>query len=185
MWCCWKNDKPKTAMKRFIGSVLLLVIIGAYMISCEKDDICAEGTPTTPNMVVAFYNDENRGAYKPVANLKYFVEGQQDTISVGQVDSTALVPLRVDSPSVKWGFKYTHTSDTGQKLEDIDYIEFKYVTRDEYVSRACGFKTVFTLNSSLPGNVNPVLTGSTWLKDVQIENPEILNEDETHVRIYY
>lgn len=172
-------------MKRFIGSVLLLVVIGTYMISCEKDDICSEGTPTTPNMVVAFYNQENRGAYNPVVNLKYFVEGMQDTISVGRVDSLTLVPLRVDTPSVKWGFKYTHTGDTGQKIEDIDYIEFKYMTRDEYISRACGFKSVFTLNSSTPEDINPVLYTTTWIKDVQVVDPEIINEDETHVKIYF
>lgn len=172
-------------MKRFIGSIIALGTIGFYMISCEKDDICAEGTPTTPNMVVAFYNNENRGAYNPVSDLKYFVEGQEDTISVGYVDSTALVPLRVDSPSVKWGFKYTHTGDTGQTIEDIDYIEFKYATRDEYVSRACGFKSVFTLNSNTLEDNNPVLYSNNWIQDVQIVVPEILNEDETHVKIYF
>lgn len=176
-------------MKRFIGSAVLLCIIGAYMMSCEKDDICAEGTLTTPNMQVAFYNNENRGAYKTVSNLKIFVEGMLDTIAIGRVDSITSVPLKVDATSVKWGFKYTHNSDTGQKLEDIDYLEFKYTTRDEYVSRACGFKTLFTLNPSLPTDVNPVLTtgndGADWLRDARIENPEIINEDEVHVKIYF
>ena len=120
-----------------------------------------------------------------MVNLKYFVEGMQDTISVGRVDSLTLVPLRVDTPSVKWGFKYTHTGDTGQKIEDIDYIEFKYMTRDEYISRACGFKSVFTLNSNTPEDINPVLYTATWIKDVQVVDPEIINEDETHVKIYF
>lgn len=176
-------------MKRFILSVVVLSIICGYMISCEKDDICAEGTPTTPNMVVAFYNSGNRGAFKTVANLKIFVEGFQDTIAIGRVDSTALIPLRVDTASVKWGFKYTYTNTLGVKQEVIDYLDFSYTTRDEYVSRACGFKTLFTLNEDTSASPNPVFSdggdGSTWIQDTEIVDTEIENEDDTHVKIYF
>lgn len=77
-------------MKRFIGSVFVFGLIAAYMISCEKDDICAQTTPTTPNMVVKFYNNDNRGSERTVENLKFFVEGSQDTISVAP---TEIVPM--------------------------------------------------------------------------------------------
>lgn len=172
-------------MKRLIGSVLVLVIICAWMASCEKDDICADGTPTTPNMIVEFYNAGNREAPREVTNLEYFVEGREDTIAVGTVDSTA-VPLRVDTTSTKWGFTYNRVVGSGQVEQLTDYIEFKYSTMQEYVSRACGYKTLFTLDQTVP---NPVLTpgsdGALWIQSVEIEQPEILNEDEVHVKIYF
>lgn len=175
-------------MKRFTGSVLIFGLIAAYMISCEKDDICAQTTPTTPNMVVKFYSNDNRGSEKTVENLKFFVEGNQDTISVGATDSTH-VPLPVNATTVKWGFKRSYRLENGQKVEPIDYLEFKYTTREEYVSRACGFKTLFTMEPNQPAGTNPVLTHGNssfiWIRDAQILNPEIDNEDEVHLNIYF
>ena len=172
-------------MKRLIGCILVFGALSLYMISCEKDDLCDPLITKTPNMIVEFYRAENREEPLTVSNLRYFVEGRTEEIEVGDVDSTA-VPLRVDATSTKWGFKRDRAGGAGSIITDTDYIEFKYTTREEYVSRACGFKTLFTLDSDVP---NPVLTAGDdntfWIESVEIEQYEIENENEVHVKVYF
>jgi hypothetical protein len=171
-------------MKKLIGCLLLLGALSFYMISCEKDDLCDPLMTKTPNMIVEFYRADNREEPLTVANLRYFVEGRTEEIVAGTVDSAA-VPLQVNATATKWGFKRDRAV-SGGIATDTDFIEFKYTTRDEYVSRACGFKTLFTLNNNEP---NPVLTtgddGVFWIQSVEIEEYEIENENEVHVKVYF
>jgi len=171
-------------MKKLIGCILFLAALSLYMISCEKDDLCDPLITKTPKMIVEFYRAENREEPQVVSNLRYFVEGRAEEIAVGSTDSTA-VPLRVDATSTKWGFKRDRAV-SGGTATDTDFIEFKYTTREEYVSRACGFKTLFTLNDEVP---SPVLTtgddNTFWIQSVEIEKFEIENENEVHVKVYF
>jgi Family of unknown function (DUF6452) len=171
-------------MKKLIGCILLLGVLSLYMISCEKDDLCDPLMTKTPNMVVEFYSADNREEPQVVSNLRYNVEGRTEVIAVGNTDSTA-VPLRVDTTATKWAFTRDKTVGAGVIQAQTDYVEFKYTTRDEYVSRACGFKTLFTLD----GAPNAILTagddGDFWIQSVEIEEYEIENENEVHVKIYF
>lgn len=172
-------------MKRLIGCLVFLGALSLYMISCEKDDLCDPLITKTPNMIVEFFNADNREEARVVANLRYNVEGRTEVIAVGDTDSTA-VPLRVDTTATKWAFTQDKTVNGGVIQAQTDYIEFKYTTRDEYVSRACGFKTLFTLDNVAP---NPVLTagddGTFWIQSVEIEEYKIENENKVHVKIYF
>jgi len=175
-------------MKRLIASVALLLALSCYMVSCEKDDICAEGTATTPSLVVEFYDKSDEATLTNVNGLKYFVEGMTDTISPGSVSSIR-VPLRVDATSTKWGFVY-YRPNTSLVTPNTDFLEFKYIPRTEYVSRACGYKTLFTLDLPAPGAPNPVLTNGTdaaslWIDHVDVITPNIENEDDVHIKIYF
>lgn len=171
-------------MKKLIGCLVLLAAISIYMISCEKDDLCDPLITKTPNMIVEFYNADNRDLRQTVGTLKYFVEGRTEQIEATNVDSIA-VPLRVDTTATKWGFIRETAGPGGTTISETDFVEFKYTTRDEYVSRACGFKTLFTLDSDVP---NPVLTAGDdnllWIDSVEIESYEINDEEEVHVKIY-
>lgn len=172
-------------MKKLIGCLLLLGALSFYMISCEKDDLCDPLITKTPNMIVEFYRAENRDEPLVVSNLRYFVEGRTEIIEAGSTDSTA-VPLQVDATATKWGFMRDRPGAGGVPVTDIDFVEFKYTTREEYVSRACGFKTLFTLDSEVP---NPVLTAGDdnafWIQSVEVEQYEIENENEVHVKVYF
>ena len=67
--------------------------------------------------------------------------------------------------------------------DNIDVITFNYQRVDKYVSRACGFKTLFYLNVTNP----VVLTadGSNWIQNIVVTQPNIENENEVHVKIYF
>jgi hypothetical protein len=174
-------------MKKIIGCIFALGVIATYLISCEKDDICAETTPTTPNMVVSFYNTDSRATYKRVTNLQYYEVGRTDTISVGTVDST-YVPLRVNAEHTQWAFIYNQPINGGIDKR-VDYVDFKYTVWQEYVSRACGFKTQFLLDQDNPRGTNPVVTdgdgNGLWIQGVEIVKDSILNQNQAHVKVYF
>lgn len=175
-------------MKKIIGCIFALGVIATYLISCEKDDICAETTPTTPNMIVSFYFNDNRTAYNRVTNLQYYEVGrEEDTISVGSVDST-YVPLRVDASHTQWAFIYNQNVANGVDKR-IDYVDFKYTVWQEYVSRACGYKTQFLLDADNPRGTNPVVTDGDgkgrWIQGIEIVKDSVTDENQAHVKVYF
>jgi hypothetical protein len=81
--------------------------------------------------------------------------------------------------------------DTNLRLDDntttdsnIDILEITYKSKFVYVSRACGYKSVFTeLNMSLEGGID-----GEWISNIVIEetlDATIENENTVHVRIFH
>ena len=64
-------------MKKLI-SLLLLFTFG--LSSCEKDDICDANTPTTPRLVMTFYDISSPTKTKNVTNLKVIGDGMEEGI---------------------------------------------------------------------------------------------------------
>ncbi|MFL9843416.1 DUF6452 family protein [Flavobacterium rhizosphaerae] len=176
-------------MKKLTATVLLLVLASCYLLSCEKDDICPEGTVTTPSMVIEIFNAENRSVARAVDSLRLFIEGREDTIRLGSTSKFRL-PLLVDAENVKWGLKQGTRVTGNHYIYNIDYLEFTYTKEEEYINRACGFKDSFRL---VPGTnlvPNPTLTNGPgaeglWIDDIDVETSNIINENETHIKIYY
>src|SRR5690606_16558270 len=50
--------------------LFLIVSLTTLFSGCEKDDICAPGTPTTPRLVIEFYNYENPAILRNVTDLR-------------------------------------------------------------------------------------------------------------------
>ena len=133
-------------MKKILPALLTALFIANLFWSCEKDDICAEGTPTTPSLVVEFFSNENRSVNKPVSSLNYFVEGMPIIIAPTNVTEIR-VPLKVDGTSTKWGFTYSYIpTGSTTPVVNTDYLEFNYTIQQIYVSRACGCNSNFFLN---------------------------------------
>lgn len=93
------------------------------------------------------------------------------------------LPLKTGADMVKYSFALNYGAVPG---ENVDLFEVNYTRENVYVSRACGYKTVFTLNDVNPitysDNTNP---DGTWIKNINIETNAIENENETHVKIYF
>lgn len=178
-------------MKRLLGSVTLLLVLSCYLLSCEKDDLCAESTPTTPRIVLGFFSRTNHSEVKPVVRLEVFTEGSQDTIHLGTLPEVSL-PLRTDAASTKWGLTYNRidgSTSTGFD-PDSDFLEFKYTTREEYVSRACGYKVLFTLQDNTDILPNPELSdvpgdNHLWINSTEVLTTNIENENDIHIKVYY
>lgn len=167
-------------MKRLIASIALLLIISTYLLSCEKDDICA--TPTTPGLSIEFYEIDAPSVPKKV-NLKFFVEGSDKLDSIN--DTKMVLPLRVDANSTRWYLRYDQVT-VNETLKNTDILEFHYQTKNTYVSRACGYKTTFTLDANTDNEENnpiPEIDGP-WIKDFEVLKYNIENENEAHIKIY-
>lgn len=175
-------------MKKILVTAFFASIIACYFWSCEKDDICAEGTATTPSMIVTFYNEENPELPKP-GTFEYFLEGSVDTVKVSSTDSI-IVPLPTNAEVAKWGFTLKTNAAGGDFNYNTDYIEFKYTHNEVYVSRACGYKSLFHLNEDEADNPNPVLTddpseNNIWIDEVIVLQKNIENENAAHIKILY
>jgi hypothetical protein len=55
-------------MKKIVVITLSLLLAVSFW-NCEKDDICAEGTPVTPRLIIEFYDAANPTVLKSVTNL--------------------------------------------------------------------------------------------------------------------
>lgn len=163
--------------------------------SCEKDDICDADTPTTPRLVIEFYDYSSPSTLKEVTNLKVIGDGMDLGIVLNSTasddsqylsnGSTISIPLRTDADSSTFQFILNYGDDTAS-LIDTDEITFNYTREDVYVSRACGFKTLFTLNQTNPIVQTAVpTTKQKWMTYITVEKSNIANEDETHVKVFF
>lgn len=175
-------------------SALLLLLIFIIIPSCEKDDICAETTPTTPKLILRFYDITSQDDTKSVTGLR--VTGLDDSdedveisdLNVVTTDSIKL-PLRTDADVTKFTFHKDYTVDDNGTpdnpdddiiLGNPDSVTINYQREDVYVSRACGFKTIF---NNLTISVE--LDGDNWIVNSEIINSIVENETTAHVKIFH
>ncbi|MNR64028.1 hypothetical protein D3C85_1865310 [compost metagenome] len=64
-------------------------------------------------------------------------------------------------------------------------LTINYTGQNVYVSRACGFKTIFDLKPGSEFLRTDPDGDSVWMTDVQLKNPNIESEDETHIEVYF
>lgn len=171
-------------MKRLIAFSLILCGLLYTVTGCEKDDICTEDTQTTPSVLIEFYDFSNREEPKTVTDLKYYVEGMEGRTVTG---TSMVLELRTDAPTTQWILRYKTPNTT---VYNFDVLTFNYTAQEIYVSRACGYKSVFTLNPDTDAAPGVVRTDATfpdnlWIRDFSIENYNIENEDEAHIKIYF
>lgn len=172
---------------------LFLVVIGLFFSSCEKDDICDANTPTTPRLVISFYDYSNPSVLKSVNNLKVIGLGMTEGI-VFNAATTLDLKYLTNASSISIPLKTTEDSTTYSLIlnsgltgfENTDNIRFDYTRNEVYVSRACGFKTLFTLNPQNPiTHSDAALPDQKWIKYISVEKSNIDNEYETHIKIFF
>jgi hypothetical protein len=179
-------------MKKIVALLLIVLFTSS---SCEKDDICDANTPTTPRLVIEFYNISTASALKNVTNLKVIGEDASEGIvfdSSVTDDSKYLtngskisIPLKTDANTTTYRF-ILNSGNSNPTLIDIDEVTFNYTTNDVFVSRACGFKTLFTFTPS-----NAIVhkavpsTKLMWMQAISVEKSNIDNENETHIKVFF
>jgi len=176
--------------------IAFLLILGFASSSCEPDDICDPTTPTTPRMLIKFFAASNPSLPQNVKNLKVIGEGMTEGVILNPTatgdaryvtsGNNILLPLKTDGEIVKYKFILNY-DDPDIRLVNEDNLEFKYTHENVYVSRACGFKTIFNLDQITPF----ILTDSTpadlkWMQDVRLASQNnITNENETIIKIFF
>tara|TARA_R110001583_G_scaffold22784_1_gene85017 strand:- start:1437 stop:1925 length:489 start_codon:yes stop_codon:yes gene_type:complete len=162
-------------------------------VGCEPDDICPESTPTTPSLIIGFYDISSQESKKNVFGLRAQGVGNDNPLTDYNVVTTdsIVLPLKTNTLSTQYKIYQDYTySDNGtpdDTLDDIiggngDVITLNYSTEQVYVSRACGYKTVFK-------NVTLTIEPDTdnWIQSKESLNPNQSVEDETaaHFKLFH
>ena len=167
---------------RKLKIIIIAIFIANLFLGCEKDDICEAGTPTTPRMIVEFYDNLNPTVKKTVTNLGIVADGMTTGLLFNGV-SKIEVPLQTTADITKYSFIYD-SQNIDLSIRNEDKITINYTRNDAFISRACGYKTVFTLLDNPNGIVKTIDTNN-WIKEIVIQKYKILNEDEVHVKIFF
>lgn len=169
--------------------ILLLFVIALSFSSCEKDDICDPKTVTTSRLVITFYDVTNSSVKKNVTDLKIIGEGMTDGVSFNGTSlingSTVSIPLKTNSDATTFRF-ILNAENTNPALINEDILKFNYVRENLFVSRACGFKTEYTLDPQTPYvHTDAVVPDQKWIQFIAVKNSIIANENETHLEIFF
>lgn len=169
--------------------LIFLILILFACLSCEKDDICDPNTQVTSQVVIDFYDFANPQQLRNLTDLKVIAEGAIDTLVLGgnefeTNDSKIKLPLRVTANTTKYKLIFNANNQLARRTDEIT---FNYSKRDEFISRACGFKTLFELNEidAVLLNNQSVLKNGNWIRNYIISTKKIENEIETHIKIYF
>ncbi len=165
----------------FIG----LVIAGIW--SCERDDICADITQTTPQLIIRFYDANEPDELKAARRLTVSALDENNIALdsfVYNFDTDSLViPLRIEGEGVPTISRFILEKDTDFRLDslpntmsNIDTITVTYRSQFIYVSRACGYKSIY--NNVI---VTREVDDDIWILERDIINTTIDNETEAHV----
>ena len=164
-------------MKKFICLFLIVIF------SCEKDDICPETTQTTPRLVIEFYNLSSPDEILAVPGLFAIgldADGLEVPIYNEIVTTRSSITLPLKTNDIITEFKLYKSYDVvdGVVSGNPDTIKITYEAEDVYVSRACGYKTIFDIQTfAITSDSDQWMIGS----DILIR--EITNENDIHVKI--
>ena len=157
-------------MKKLFTLIAVLILC---LTACEPDDICLEGTPGSPNLIVVFYDKNQTDTKKSVTNLQ--VKGlDMATLLYDSTTDSISLPIKTISSNTSFSLIATQNDKT---LEDI--ITFNYDPEDQFISRACGYKTRFNnLTFSTSNTLN-------WIELIEIITNSISDTNNIHVKILH
>jgi hypothetical protein len=153
-----------------------IFFIFLMLLSCEKDDICLEGTPATPRMIILFKDHENPQAKKQVTKLLIKGLGQVDSLTIFSGDSIA-IPLRNNYEFTQYEFTLNTSSPTLSDSLQINHRQF-----DIYINRACGYKSNFILENPF---YYKLTNGDGWIKNIEKIRDTLSDEKKSHLAIYH
>ena len=159
-------------MKR---SLLYIILITFTFSACEKDDICL--LPTTPKLILRFYDASTPTSTKSPSSLSIWAEGKDTLAAFENVSlDSVFIPLNTNTASTVYHFK---TSSTGNSIDNkINTLTINYTTEEIFVSRSCGFKTIFK-------NVT-ITSNNDWFQSFTPNSiTTIDNENIAHINIFH
>lgn len=155
--------------------IIILIAFIAFISSCEKDDICLDSEAKTSRLIIRFKDNANHSLFKSVNLLAVQGIGNDNILNFGISDSIA-IPLNVGSDISQFKFM----KDYDETTENNDQVDFNYTRADEFVSRACGYRTIFeNLTTAIIADSN------NWILDYEISHTTVNNEDEKQLIIYH
>ena len=142
----------------------------SVLISCEKDDICIEGSENTNRVTIGFIDNESKN---PTGINLSFIKGvNNDSIISEEFSGAELkLPLMVNSNQTKYILEQNEVRDT---------LIIFHQTNHLYLNRSCGFKSNFLIKSD-----TEIIKESGWIREISIVQDSIFNEEKTNIFIHY
>jgi len=153
-------------------SVLMLVLT-SLLSSCERDDLCPQDIPITPQQLLA------------PRNLVIVEEGVvlEDGITnfIAVSGTNVLIPLRTNNDQTRYEFILNAVDPTDDNPQNTDTFIIDYERTEEFLSKACGFRVIFN-------NADAQDFGGddgSWIQNIELINTSITDETEAHIRIFH
>jgi hypothetical protein len=174
----------------FIPAIVLIV---AITISCERDDICPESTSTTPNLIIDLYDYTNEDSSKNVFDLVVMGVDNDEVLTDYEIVTTnqLVLPLITTDNTTQYRLIEDYEVNDNDTPDDDsddyatgneDIITINYSRTEVYVSRACGYKTIFE-------NVTVQIESDddNWIEFIEPlnANQSVEDETETHFNLFH
>lgn len=169
--------------KNIIPFLLMLLCVTT---ACEKNDLCGGVNVDTPQVNISLYNRLNNEERKTAQIINCYALDfvHQDTIPVIEFlnRSEFSLPLKVYEENTVWyvELKEWVGNDT---ITRANILDFRYETSSEYVSKACGYRSVFERVRVTSTN-DTIQQFPGWISTLDYTT-EITTNDTTHVQIYF
>ena len=159
--------------------IIPFLVFFCLLNSCERDDICPGDTPVTPQLVIDFFDIENPTEALAPRNLGIIEEGAETGFAIS--GTSILIPLRTNVDQTRYLFVLNSSDPTDENPENTDLLVFDYTRTDNFISKACGFRVTYSgLQEQVFANDD-----GFWIENIEVVNPIIDNENETHIRIFH
>lgn len=149
---------------------ILLFLLAITILTACQDEFCTEAV--TPELVVRFYDKDSINESTKTIDLIVNVY-ELDSLFDGDssIDSLYL-PINTITNTVTYNLSILDSLDSDEALT------INYTTEDQYVSKACGYKTVFK-------NFTIQATQNSWIDSIVQLKTEITDDNEAHIKIYH
>uniref|UniRef100_UPI0039A61683 DUF6452 family protein n=1 Tax=Ornithobacterium rhinotracheale TaxID=28251 RepID=UPI0039A61683 len=158
-------------MKKYILG-LSVMLFGSLFWACEEDNICTENK--TPELIIKLKSDTPTQTLDSLYVLRQDSANEFTLITSGAGRDSISVPLPL-SPSSETFLIFSRRKSSDQFL-DVVKVDYKYST--EYVSKACGFKAVYS-------NLNATTSSHNFIKNIEILQDEIISQNAAHILLTY
>lgn len=119
--------------------------------------------------------------------MSIHAEDHPNYIMYDRTADSIILPLKIDVLDEVNTTRFLLTRDSDydtdenpETISNTDVIEVNYTPELVYVSRACGYKSIFNDVS-----ITNVSDSEKWIIDVDVINNTINNEDAAHINIYH
>ncbi len=165
----------------------LVSVLSILFNSCERDDICdTANVPITPRLIITFQDFADNNLRKNATGIEVSLTEDSERIVPGieRFDSI-VIPLDINNDNVQYEFKINANS-TDPTIIRTDTLELSYKRTNEFVSKACGFRTVFSeLSINNTTDTEMFDDSSNWIRNILIENSTVNEETNAQVRIFH
>ena len=153
-----------------IRGLHLILISLILILSCEKDDICIEGSENTNRITIGFLDNETKNPTGiSLVNLKSI--GNDSIIHERFSEDILKLPLKVNSNKTEFLL---------DNEETIDTLIIYHKTIHQYLNRSCGYKSNFIINSQ-----TEITKQTGWIREISVIKDSIFNEEKTNIFIHY